>query len=160
MEIRVQTAPFEVGQEFKALKERVASKAGAIVTFTGLMRDMGPDGPLQSMTLEHYPAMTGKELERIGAEAQARWSLDGLTMIHRYGTLAPGDEIVLVLTAAEHRQAAFEAASFLMDFLKTRAPFWKKETPVSVEGGTVEGGEGRWVDARASDDEATSRWRK
>jgi len=151
----VQAAPFNVGDEFEALRKRAGAKAGAIVTFTGLMREMGTDGPLQSMTLEHYPAMTARELERIGREARTRWDLEDLTVIHRFGTLAPGDEIVLVLTAAEHRQAAFEAASFLMDFLKTRAPFWKKETPASREGD-----EGHWVDARESDDKAAARWDK
>jgi len=155
MDIRVQAAPFNVGDEFEALKKRVGPNAGAIVTFTGLMREMGADGPLQSMTLEHYPAMTARELERIGREARERWGLEGLTVIHRYGTLAPGDEIVLVLTVAAHRQAAFEAASFLMDFLKVRAPFWKKETPANREGG-----EGHWVDARESDNEAVTRWHK
>jgi molybdopterin synthase catalytic subunit len=155
MDIRVQAAPFDVCQEFETVKTRVGPRAGAIVTFTGLMREMSADRPLQSMTLEHYPAMTLRELERIGQEAQERWHLEDLTLIHRYGTLTPGEEIVLVITAAQHRQAAFEAASYLMDFLKVRAPFWKKETPASQEES-----EGHWVDARESDDEAVTRWRK
>lgn len=159
MQVAVQAEPFDTARELARLKARTGTRAGAIVTFTGLMREMGAGGALASMTLEHYPAMTLRELERIAEEAQSRWQLDDLTLLHRHGTLEPGDEIVLVITAAAHRQAAFEAAAFLMDYLKTRAPFWKKETPADAKasGGTKKG---KWVEARASDDEAAARWRK
>ncbi|MEO1294028.1 MAG: molybdenum cofactor biosynthesis protein MoaE [Pseudomonadota bacterium] len=121
---------------------------GAVVTFTGLVRDA--DGALTEMALEHYPGMTEAALEEIEREAHARWRLDGTTIIHRYGPLSPGDRIVLVIAASRHRQAAFEAASFLMDYLKTRAPFWKRETATD--------GTASWVDARESDDDAAARW--
>lgn len=155
MRIAVQAEPFNIARELARVKERTGGQAGAIVTFTGLMREMGPDGALASMTLEHYPAMTLGELERIGAEAKTRWQLYDLTVLHRHGTLEPGDEIVLVVTAAAHRLAAFEAAEFLMDYLKTRAPFWKKETPADAKASG-----GKWVEARKADDQAAARWRK
>ena len=148
--IRVQEEDFDIGAEVAALRgER--TDIGAIVTFTGLVRDGGPDNPLVSMTLEHYPGMTEQELERIETEAHQRWPLTGSLIIHRYGTLRPGDNIVLVITASAHRQAAFEAASFLMDFLKTNAPFWKKET----------GPDGaQWVAAKSTDDAALEKWER
>lgn len=147
MTVRVQTADFDTNAEIKALTAG-RGDVGAVVTFTGTVRG-GADG-IATMTLEHYPGMTEAELERIRAEAMARWPLAGATIIHRVGPLQPGDNIVLVVTASAHRQAAFDAASFLMDYLKTRAPFWKKETRAD--------GSGDWVDARESDDAAVQRW--
>ncbi|MEL6480259.1 MAG: molybdenum cofactor biosynthesis protein MoaE, partial [Pseudomonadota bacterium] len=122
---------------------------GAVVSFTGLVREMTGQGAIATMELEHWPGMTEKALAEIVAEAEARWPLDGVRVIHRHGPLAPGDQIVLVLAASRHRQAAFEAAAFLMDYLKTRAPFWKKES--GPEGAV-------WVDAREADDAAVARW--
>ena len=147
--IRVQTADFDVGDETRRL---VAGRTdiGAIVTFTGTVRDTAKGVPVTSMTLEHYPGMTEAELARVEAEAVARWPLQGTLIIHRHGPLKPGDNIVLVIAASAHREAAFEAAAFLMDYLKTRAPFWKKET-----GGDGSGG---WVDARDADDAALKKW--
>ena len=149
--MRVQTADFEVGAEIAALTAG-RSDIGAVVTFTGRMRADNAGQPVAGMTLEHYPGMTESELERVEAEAQARWPLQASLIVHRVGTLRPGDNIVLVVTASRHRQAAFSAAEFLMDYLKTKAPFWKKEI----------GADGRaaWVDARPSDDEAAGRWRR
>ncbi len=122
---------------------------GAVVSFTGLVREMAGGQAISEMTLEHYPGMTERALAGIVAEAEARWPLSGVRVIHRVGPLAPGDRIVLVLTASRHREAAFEAAAFLMDYLKTRAPFWKREA--GPEGAA-------WVDARESDDTAARRW--
>jgi molybdopterin synthase catalytic subunit len=152
--IRVQTEPFDVAAEIAALS-RGRTDIGAIVTFTGTVRGeaKGPGGarqPIRSMTLEHYPGMTEAELGAIETEANARWPLQGTVIIHRVGELFPGDSIVLVVAASPHRQAAFDAASFLMDYLKTRAPFWKKETGLD--------GVGAWVDARDSDDAAMAKW--
>ena len=145
--VRVQAEDFEVAAEIAALK-RACPGAGAVVTFTGLVR--GDDG-VDALSLEHYPGMTEREIARHMDEAHARWPLlAGVTVIHRIGTLNPGDNIVLVVTASAHRQAAFEAAEFLMDYLKTRAPFWKRET---------RGGASTWVEANASDDAAAKRWR-
>ena len=149
MACRVQEADFDVGREVAALT-RGRTDIGAIVTFTGTVRGEAKGRPIVSMTLEHYPGMTEAELERVEAEAGRRWALDASLIVHRYGELAPGDNIVLVITASRHREAAFEAAAFLMDFLKTRAPFWKKETGVD--------GQGQWVDARESDEHALARW--
>jgi molybdopterin synthase catalytic subunit len=149
MAIRVQRDGFDLKAETDALRAG-RTDIGAIVTFTGTVRDATRAGPITAMTLEHYPGMTEAELERIDKEAHKRWPLQATTIIHRYGELAPGDDIVLVITASAHRQAAFEAAEFLMDFLKTRAPFWKKETSPDGSGG--------WVDARDSDDAALQRW--
>ena len=123
---------------------------GAVVAFTGYCRDEG--GTLAALELEHYPGMAEAEIGRIAGEAAERWPLLGLTAIHRYGRIAPGEPIVLVLAASAHRQAAFEAASFLMDYLKTRAPFWKKEH-------RADGTEGDWVAAKDEDDDAAARWR-
>ena len=150
MTVRVQRDDFEVGAEVRRLTAG-DTDIGAIVTFTGTVRGAAKGQAIASMTLEHYPGMTEAELERVEAEARARWPLAASLIIHRYGELRPGDNIVLVVTASRHRQAAFEAAEFLMDYLKTRAPFWKKETDAT--------GSGDWVDAREDDDRAMERWK-
>lgn len=147
MRVSVQEADFDVGAEIKALSHG-KHDIGAVVSFTGLVRDVG-DG-LSAMTLEHYPGMTETALEEIADAAEARWPLSGVRIIHRYGPLEPGAQIVLVLAASAHRQAAFEASEFLMDYLKSRAPFWKKETGMD--------GQGAWVDARETDESALTRW--
>ncbi len=144
--IRVQTEDFDIGAEARALTAG-RTDIGAVVTFTGNVRSDGEG--FKSMTLEHYPGMTEKELSRIEAEANERWDLQASLIVHRYGRLLPGDQIVLVITASSHRQDAFEAANFLMDFLKTRAPFWKLEETEASEA---------WVDAQISDDKAAERW--
>jgi molybdopterin synthase catalytic subunit len=146
MAVRVQREDFDIGAELAALGNG-RTDIGALVSFTGLVRDRG--GGLATMELEHYPGMTEKALEAIEAEARARWPLDACLIVHRYGALAPGDRIMMVATASAHRRAAFEAAEFLMDYLKSRAPFWKKET-------TAEGT--RWVEAQADDEAALDRW--
>jgi molybdopterin synthase catalytic subunit len=146
--IRVQQDDFDIGAEIAALRAG-RSDIGAIVSFTGTVRDR--HGAVNEMTLEHYPGMTEQELQRIEAAACARWPLQASLIVHRTGTLNPGDNIVLVVTASEHREAAFEAAKFLMDYLKTAAPLWKRE---SGAGGT------RWVEAEAKDDHAAARWQK
>ena len=146
--IRVQQEDFDIGAEIAALTSG-RTDIGAVVTFTGTVRDQA--GAVEEMTLEHYPGMTERELGRIEAEACARWPLQGCLIVHRYGTLKPGDNIVLVVTASEHRDAAFEAARFLMDYLKTSAPFWKRETG---PGGS------RWVEAELRDDGATASWKE
>lgn len=151
MAVRVQREDFDVGAEVRALTAG-RHEIGGIVTFTGTVRGEAKGKPITSMTLEHYPGMTEAELERVEGEARQRWPLSASLVIHRYGELHPGDNIVLVVTASAHRHAAFEAAEFLMDYLKTRAPFWKKETAA--------GGSGGWVDARESDDTALARWGK
>lgn len=148
--IRVQQQDFDVGTEIETVHAG-RTDIGAIVSFIGTVRDMAKGEPITQMTLEHYPGMTERELERIEAEANVRWPLKGSLIVHRYGPMKPGENIVLVVTASEHRQAAFEAAEFLMDFLKTNAPFWKKEE--GFDGGN-------WVDARESDDAARERWAK
>jgi len=148
--IRVQPEDFDVGAEIEALT-RGKTGIGGVASFVGLMRDIAGDKSISAMTLEHYPGMTERELERIEAEAQRRWPLIASLVIHRYGRMLPGDRIVLVATASAHRAAAFEACEFLMDYLKTKAPFWKQEE-------TPEGA--RWVAADASDDAAASRWTK
>ncbi|MEO0361101.1 MAG: molybdopterin synthase catalytic subunit MoaE [Pseudomonadota bacterium] len=147
MAVRVQEADFDLGAEAEALGR--GGEAGAVVTFTGHVRGDKEDG-VAAMTLEHYPGMTEAALEEIEAEARARWPLTDALIIHRVGRLAPGDRIMMVATASRHREAAFEAAAFLMDYLKTRAPFWKKEEDAA--------GEGVWVEAREADDEAAARW--
>lgn len=149
MAVRVQNADFDVAAEVAAIS-RGRTDTGAIVTFTGTVRGEAGGKPIIAMELEHYPGMTESELERVEAEARARWPLTGSLIVHRIGKLVPGDNIVLVVTASSHRHAAFEAAEYLMDYLKSRAPFWKKEI-----GGN---GEGTWVDARASDDAVLLRW--
>ena len=147
MGVRVQTDPFDIAAEIRALTG-TDRDIGAVVTFTGLVREIA-GGADEAMTLEHYPGMTERALSTIEAEAHARWPLSGVTVIHRVGRLEPGDDIVLVVTASRHRQAAFEAAAFLMDWLKTKAPFWKKEETAAGAA---------WVDARESDDAAAARW--
>jgi molybdopterin synthase catalytic subunit len=149
--VRVQIEDFDIGREVAALTAG-STDIGAVVTFTGVVRGTAGDAAIASMTLEHYPGMTEAELEQVEAEAHKRWPLYATRIVHRVGTLAPGDNIVLVVTASAHRHAAFEAAAFLMDYLKTRAPFWKKETDAA--------GTGHWVDARESDDEALERWKQ
>ncbi len=150
MGVKVQSEDFDVAAEVAALTAG-RTNIGAIVTFTGRVRDDDNGRPIASMTLEHYPGMTETELSRIEAEASARWPLQASLIVHRTGKLSPGDNIVLVVTASAHRQAAFEAAGFLMDYLKTRAPLWKKETGAS--------GEGSWVEAQEDDETAAMRWR-
>ncbi len=150
MTVAVQRADVDIAAEMARLTAADAD-IGAVVSFTGLVRQMTNDGQITAMELEHYPGMTERALEEIAAEAQARWPLQGVRVIHRHGRLEPGDRIVLVLTASRHRQAAFEAAEFLMDYLKTRAPFWKKEDHA---------GSARWVDARDADDSALARWKR
>jgi molybdopterin synthase catalytic subunit len=149
MAVRVQTDDFDIAHEIAALTAG-RTDIGAVVTFTGLVRGAANGTELSSMTLEHYPGMTEAELARVEAEAHARWPLQASLIVHRVGALAPGANIVLVVAASPHRKVAFEAAEFLMDYLKTRAPFWKKETATS--------GHGTWVDAREGDDAATARW--
>ncbi len=146
--IRVQEAPFDIRAESEKLTAG-RTDIGGVVTFTGLCRDEA--GTLAALELEHYPGMAEGEIARVAAAAIERWPLLGLTVIHRYGRIAPGEPIVFVATASEHRRAAFEAADFLMDYLKTRAPFWKKEHP-------ADGVEGGWVEAHDRDDAAAKRW--
>lgn len=147
--IRVQQEPFDIGAEIAALKAG-RTDIGAIVTFTGAVRGESAAGPIDQMTLEHYPGMTEQELARIETEANALWPLQATLIVHRVGALAPGDDIVLVIAASAHREAAFEAAQYLMDYLKTEAPFWKQESGPQGE---------RWVDSRGTDDAAVARWR-
>ena len=147
-DIRVQAEDFDPAAEAEALT-RGRADIGALVSFVGLCRDEG--GSLAALEIEHYGAMAGEELARVADEALARWPLQGLTIIHRFGRIAPGENIVLVVTASAHRQAAFEAAEFLMDYLKTNAPFWKREE--SARGTS-------WIEARDHDDAAAARWTK
>ena len=146
MAVRVQTEDFDVGAESRALQD---DAVGAIALFVGTVRGLSSDNGVTAMTLEHYPGMTESELERIESEARARWPLEDVIIIHRVGRLEAGDQIVLVGSASAHRQAAFDAAQFIMDFLKTDAPFWKAEE---------RGDRTSWVDARESDDAARKRW--
>ncbi|MCL4555580.1 MAG: molybdopterin synthase catalytic subunit MoaE [Gammaproteobacteria bacterium] len=146
--IRIQAEDFDVSTELKQLSANDKT-VGALVSFVGLVRDINEGQSIHAMTLEHYPGMTEKALHEIVQAAQQRWPLQGVTIIHRIGDLLPSDQIVLVITASRHRHAAFESADFLMDFLKSKAPFWKKEN-------TPEGS--RWVDARESDEIALARW--
>jgi molybdopterin synthase catalytic subunit len=147
--VRVQRQDFDVAAEIAELT-RGRTDIGAVVTFSGLCRD--EQGALSALELEHYPGMAEAEIGRIAAQALERWSLQGLAVIHRHGKIAPGENIVLVVAASAHRQAAFEAANFLMDYLKSRAPFWKKEH-------RVDGAEGGWVEAREADALAARRWK-
>ena len=152
--IRVQREDFDPGAEIAALT-RGRTDIGGVTSFIGLVRDMNGDRAdgekITAMTLEHYPGMTEKELEAIEAEAKERWPLDAVLVIHRYGELKPGDRIVLVVTASSHRDAAFDSCRFLIDWLKTKAPFWKREE-------TSAGA--RWVEAKDSDNEAAAKWEK
>ena len=147
--IRVQEPPFDLGAELAALTAG-RTDIGAVASFVGLVRDMA-DGPITTMTLEHYPGMTEAKLAEIEAEANARWLLQASLIVHRYGRMLPGEPIVLVATASAHRAAALESCAFLIDWLKTRAPFWKLEETAAAS---------RWVEARGSDDEAADRWQQ
>ena len=147
--VRVQQAEFDIGAEFSALSASSAG-IGGIGCFLGRVRDSAQGRPITAMVLEHYPAMTQPAMERVAAEAERRWNLLGCTIIHRFGRLVPGENSVLVLAAAPHRQAALEATAFLIDWLKTRAPFWKKEHYTD--------GEQAWVAARDEDDIAAAQW--
>ncbi|HET7596344.1 MAG TPA: molybdenum cofactor biosynthesis protein MoaE [Burkholderiales bacterium] len=149
MTVRVQTEDFDAGAEIAALR-RGNPRIGAVAGFVGIVRDANDGGKVQDMTLEHYPGMTEKQLAAIEAEARRRWPLEASLIIHRYGRLEPGDRIVLVATGSTHRAAAIESCTFLIDWLKTKAPFWKLEE-------TAAGG--RWVEAKDSDDSAAQRWR-
>jgi molybdopterin synthase catalytic subunit len=146
--IRVQREDFDVGYELDALT-RDMTAVGGVTSFIGLVRDVADGEKIESMTLEHYPGMTEKMLAEIEEEARRRWTLEAVLIVHRYGELKPGDRIVLVACASPHRDAAFDACRFLIDWLKTKAPFWKLEE-------TSEGA--RWVEAKESDDQAAERW--
>ncbi len=148
MAVRVQEADFDVGQELATLTSG-NHKVGGLGVFVGLVRDIAGGDAVSAMTLEHYPGMTERQLESIEAEAHRRWPLEASLIIHRVGDLAPGDNIVLVACASAHRQAALDATGFLIDWLKTRAPFWKREETSHGD---------RWVEARDSDDAAADRW--
>ncbi|AUC99233.1 molybdenum cofactor biosynthesis protein MoaE [Bradyrhizobium sp. SK17] len=148
--IRIQQADFDVAREIAGLSQG-RTDIGAVVSFSGICRGSEQGEPIAALTLEHYPEMAEAEIGRHADEALARWPLQGLTVIHRFGRIAPGENIVLVVTASAHRQAAFEAAEFLMDYLKTNAPFWKREESAR---GT------NWIEARDHDDAAAARWTK
>lgn len=147
--MRVQREPFDAGAEIERL--RVANpRIGAIASFVGVMRDVNDGERVGAMTLEHYPGMTEKALADIVAQARTRWPIDDAVVVHRVGTLQPTDAIVLVVVSSAHRGPAFAACEFIMDYLKTEAPFWKKESTAA--------GDARWVEARDSDDKARERW--
>ena len=146
--IRIQEGDFDVAQEIAGLSKG-RTDVGAVVSFAGICRGTEGSEPIAALTLEHYPEMAEAEIRRHADEAMARWPLQGLTIIHRFGRITPGENIVLVVAASSHRQAAFQAAEFLMDYLKTNAPFWKKEESATGTG---------WVEAQARDDEAAARW--
>ena len=147
--IRVQQEDFDIGGELARLSDNNQA-VGGVASFVGLVRDMTPEGKISAMTLEHYPGMTEKQLAALEDEARRRWPLADCLIIHRYGRLLPGDRIVLVATASAHRQAALESCAFLIDWLKTKAPFWKLED--GPDGG-------QWVEAKASDEDAAERWK-
>ena len=148
MPVRVQTEDFDVGSEIAALR-RGDPTVGAVASFIGLVRDVNDSETVSEMTLEHYPGMTERALEQIVAQAKSRWDVIDVLVVHRVGRLRPLDQIVLVAVAGAHRGEAFAACEFVMDYLKTQAPFWKKErTPAGA----------RWVEARAADDRAAERW--
>jgi len=149
MTVRLQREPFDTAAETAALT-RGRTDIGAVVTFTGICRGAEDGTPIAALTLEHYPGMAEAEIARHVEEAEQRWALLGVSVIHRYGRIAPGEDIVLVVTTSSHRQDAFAAAEFLMDYLKTRAPFWKQ---VEQAGAT------HWVDAKSADDAAADRWK-
>ena len=148
--IRIQEADFDVAREIAALSQG-RTDVGAVVSFSGICRGAEQGEPIAALTLEHYPGMAEEEIQRHANDALARWPLQGLTVIHRFGRIEPGQNIVLVVTASAHRQAAFEAAEFLMDYLKTNAPFWKREE--SARGTS-------WIEAQSHDDAAAARWTK
>lgn len=148
--IRVQREDFDPGAELASLT--TGNRAiGGVVSFVGLVRDMAADERIRAMTLEHYPGMTERKLTEIEAEAHKRWPIEASLIVHRYGRLEPGERIVLVIVASSHRQAAFEACAFLVDWLKTQAPFWKEEETAAGS---------HWVEAKTEDDKAAARWRK
>jgi molybdopterin synthase catalytic subunit len=149
--IRVQEQPFDPAAELGAFTEACGPEVGGIASFVGLVRDSHQGVAVRAMTLEHYPGMTERKLAEIDTEAQARWPLAASLVIHRHGRMLPGEAIVLVAAAAAHRQDAFDACAFLMDWLKTKAPFWKLEETDAGE---------RWVEAKASDDAAAERWKR
>jgi molybdopterin synthase catalytic subunit len=150
MPVRIQLEDFDIGTEIAALRAD-DPKIGAVASFIGLVRDVNDQAPVAEMTLEHYPGMTEKALDDIVGQARTRWDIIDALVIHRYGTLRPTDQIVLVIVTGAHRGEAFSACEFIMDYLKTGAPFWKKEsTPQGL----------RWVEARQSDDAAAARWKK
>jgi molybdopterin synthase catalytic subunit len=146
--IRIQEADFDIAREIADLT-RGRTDIGAVVSFSGICRGSEHGEPIAALTLEHYPGMAEAEIARHTETAMARWPLTGLTVIHRVGRITPGENIVLVLAASQHRQAAFAAAEFLMDYLKASAPFWKREETAARTG---------WVEARSADDEAAARW--
>ena len=146
--IKVQRENFDVGAEINQLLTG-QHRIGGVCNFIGFVRDQNDRSPLTAMTLEHYPGMTEKQLEKIEEQACLKWALEGSLIIHRFGRLMPGEQIVLVVTASKHRQAAFESCQFLVDFLKTQAPFWKKEDY---------GSDAKWVEARVSDQDAIKKW--
>ena len=146
--IRIQEADFDIAQEISALTKG-RTDIGAVVSFSGICRGSEGSETIAALTLEHYPGMAEAEITRHAETAMSRWPLTGLTVVHRVGRIAPGENIVLVLTASQHRQAAFQAAEFLMDYLKANAPFWKREDTPEGE---------RWVEARQSDDAAARKW--
>ena len=146
--IKVQRENFDVGAELATLYAD-RQNVGAVASFIGLVRDVAGPGELSAMTLEHYPGMTEKQLQQLEADALQRWPLDRVLIIHRYGRLLPGDQIVLCAAASAHREAAFAACAFLMDWLKTKAPFWKLEEV---------GGKTEWVEAKDADEEAAAKW--
>lgn len=148
MSVRVQTEDFDLGAEVAAMRAG-RTDIGGIASFIGTVRDLNEGDAVSTLTLEHYPGMTERALEAIVDEARSRFDILGARVVHRVGRLAPGDQIVLVITVSAHRGEAFAACEFLMDYLKTRAPFWKKEATPAGE---------RWVDARESDDDAAARW--
>ena len=148
MPVRVQTGDFDVAREIAALRAR-DPRVGAVAAFIGLVRDINDAAAVSTLTLEHYPGMTEKALARIVDEAKSRWSVYDALVVHRVGELKPTDQIVLVVVTGAHRGEAFAACEFIMDYLKTRAPFWKKEQTPAGE---------RWVEARTSDDDAAARW--
>jgi molybdopterin synthase catalytic subunit len=150
LRVFVQSEDFDAAAEVARLN-RIESDIGAVVSFTGICRN--EDGRLAALELEHYPGMAEAEIGRIAKEAADRWPVSALTIIHRHGRIAPGENIVLVVAASTHRDAAFEAARFLMDYLKTRAPFWKKEHP-------AKGGSSGWVEAKPKDDAVAERWKR
>lgn len=148
--IKVQEAAFDVGAELQALTAG-RTDIGAVASFVGLVRDLAADQTITAMTLEHYPGMTERTLAEIEAEATRRWSLQASLIVHRHGRMLPGEPIVLVATASAHRAAALESCAFLIDWLKTKAPFWKLEETA---------GASQWVEARAADDRAAERWKR
>lgn len=147
--VRIQDKPFDINEEASKMTGSNHPNVGALVTFTGYCRD--EQGALSALELDHYPGMAEREITRICEEASGRWPLASVIAIHRYGKMDPGDPIVLVAASSRHRKAAFEAAEFIMDFLKTRAPFWKKEIQ-------ADGSSSSWVDAKEADDEALGKW--